>query len=849
MSTEITAESPPLRNLPSTAQLILGADKRNPVFSVYRNSDREELQVYFGFELLETLADIPESPACKLLLARLYNAGVKLKALCETFGFDPKTIRRWGQALRRGDAEGLIRVLEGRASRRKLTAPVASFARLRWPELWADRRYGAVQRLRQEIQSVFRIGISARSLGPLIRELKAVPLPPAVAPLAAREASPVVALASGGIGASAPALPAPGPAAAAGNGLLAETEIREIASQGSPEGAAAVLGASPPAFLLLGDEAGVPPPDDNGKRSPCFQSPAPQAGHAWCDHAGLLIFAGSLSALSACVKPAQPVLAQWLSSLLLGAQNIEQTKFLNWEDLQLMLGQVVRFPMAQREQLRTLGTEATLAGLFAFNARVLGGGVGADFYFDPHTKHYTGEQNVLQGWCAKLRWADKILQSDFIHTASGAPLYFETTDNFEDLRARFFGVIGRARAQLQWPAERVVTYVVDRGIFGAEVFEKILADASHHLITWQKGFVAGQWEAASVSGSLRMTRPRNHSGDLRNYAFEYRDQAWEKNPRLRQIIVQATDAKDRVVQVAILTDDASRPAKEIILLMFQRWLQENDFKYLDKHFGINQITSYRVIEYDQLRDQVKDRQIKSSQRKLLQQRRQKLRQQQARLLLIQEQAEQRQRQREQQAAQLQATAAQDPASGSEPPSESARERKTIQAAQARHTASSQTRRQQIQQWSQTLSQLEAEITAATQTESRLEALIAAQMVRMEPHSKRVLDALRIIARNLFYQALQPFKKAYDNFRDDHDYFRKLSQSPGVLEFGKAEVVVHLMPVTNYAPAMRRIVCGVLAGLNQARMCFPNRADGVERTLRFRLGSKSEVRLHLELAPE
>ena len=33
--------------------------------------------------------------------------------------------------------------------------------------------------------------------------------------------------------------------------------------------------------------------------------------------------------------------------------------------------------------------------------------------------------------------------------------------------------------------------------------------------------------------------------------------------------------------------------------MFGRWLQENDVKYLDKHFGINQITSYRVIEYDQ----------------------------------------------------------------------------------------------------------------------------------------------------------------------------------------------------------------------------------------------------------
>lgn len=217
--------------------------------------------------------------------------------------------------------------------------------------------------------------------------------------------------------------------------------------------------------------------------------------------------------------------------------------------------------------------------------------------------------------------------------------------------------------------------------------------------------------------------------------------------------------------------------------------------------------------------------------------------------MIQEAADQRQRQRELRAAQLQAAAAPDPASGRESQPEATRELKTIQAARQRHAAASQTRRDQIQQCSQTLDQLEAQITVAAQTESRLESLISAQMVRMEPQSKRVLDALRIIARNLFYQAIEPFKQAYDNYRDDHDYFRKLSQSPGVLEFGKQEVVVHLMPVTHYTPALKRIIRGVLDRLNAARMRLPNGSGGAARTLRFRLGSKSEIRLHLEPAPQ
>ena len=148
--------------------------------------------------------------------------------------------------------------------------------------------------------------------------------------------------------------------------------------------------------------------------------------------------------------------------------------------------------------------------------------------------------------------------------------------------------------------------------------------------------------------------------------------------------------------------------------------------------------------------------------------------------------------------------------------------------------------------SQRLDDLTPELAAVTQDESRLEAMIAAQMVRMEPQSKRLLDTLRIIARNLFYRAIQPFKAAYDNFRDDHDYFRKLSQSAGVLEFGAQEVIVHLMPTSSYPPAMRRIVQGVLEGLNRLELRFPN---GAERKLRFRLGARSELRLHLELTPQ
>jgi hypothetical protein len=37
---------------PCSSQLILGIDRRNPLFAVYQDLEREQLHVYYGFELL-----------------------------------------------------------------------------------------------------------------------------------------------------------------------------------------------------------------------------------------------------------------------------------------------------------------------------------------------------------------------------------------------------------------------------------------------------------------------------------------------------------------------------------------------------------------------------------------------------------------------------------------------------------------------------------------------------------------------------------------------------------------------------------------------------------------------------
>ena len=58
-------------------QLILGTDKRNPLFTVYAQQEGEEEQrhVYYGLELLEVVSADRNEPSFTMLVGRLYNAG------------------------------------------------------------------------------------------------------------------------------------------------------------------------------------------------------------------------------------------------------------------------------------------------------------------------------------------------------------------------------------------------------------------------------------------------------------------------------------------------------------------------------------------------------------------------------------------------------------------------------------------------------------------------------------------------------------------------------------------------------------------------------------------------------
>jgi len=155
-------------------QKIIGVDKKNPHFSIYKDTaEPGNLQVFFGAALMEVVVLADKSkPELKLLIARLYNSGMPVKPITETFGIARTTMSRWGDALRSGDMELLMRALAGPGAPQKLTPEVRIFIEVRFPQIYKETHYNYSSLIRDEIKKIFGKDISSESLRPLFNELK-----------------------------------------------------------------------------------------------------------------------------------------------------------------------------------------------------------------------------------------------------------------------------------------------------------------------------------------------------------------------------------------------------------------------------------------------------------------------------------------------------------------------------------------------------------------------------------------------------------------------------------------------------------------------------------------------------
>ena len=137
----------------------------------------QDYGIWRRFKMMPFTVLIPENkrdPDFKMMVARLYNAGVKAKSLTEQFGVARTTMKCWGDALRRSDPKELVRVFAGRGRRPKLTVEIRAFVRVRFQDVYSRTHYNYSAIIREEIEEIFGVELCAETLRPLFKQLKEV---------------------------------------------------------------------------------------------------------------------------------------------------------------------------------------------------------------------------------------------------------------------------------------------------------------------------------------------------------------------------------------------------------------------------------------------------------------------------------------------------------------------------------------------------------------------------------------------------------------------------------------------------------------------------------------------------
>jgi len=553
-------------------------------------------------------------------------------------------------------------------------------------------------------------------------------------------------------------------------------------------------------------------------------------------HCGVILFSPWIDLVFPHTEIEFDLERQWLVQLLLGGINVEQNKHLSAESLRKLVGPILKDQNEQRKKLKKRACLDSIIALSSRNGRLIGNGLLEQriLYYDPHTKEYTGMLKYLSTWIAHCHTTRKGIHSDFIHTEDGQPCFVQIFDNFYDLRERFFMCIEAFRMCFPTAEKVAFTWVVDRGIFSMNVLVKIV-ESGDHIITWEKDYRKDGWRADLAYKRFARNKFKNNSRDRKVVVFEWQEYPWEKNEDFRKIVVRAYKPSGHKIEVSILANlGCGLDAERIIWLLFNKWIQENDFRFLSLFLGIDQITSYRHIPYKELDEVMKDRLVESKEYKKMNKERGRLEKELTKLIRNKYDAEVNLTQKikllekEENDRKVNLNRIQNNIQRTN--NQERREKLEKDAVRlAGLLKKYPTRRKKLEekagvrtlQISESITEKEiciqkinVKISRIMKDESRLHRLIKDEYFMPDVRAKNYMDMLKITARNIFYKLLEVFRPLYDNYRDDCALLREITRLSGIVVREGGRISVKLWAQADYQPRQLSVITTFLRMMTQ-----------------------------------
>jgi prepilin-type processing-associated H-X9-DG protein len=213
-------------------------------------------------------------------------------------------------------------------------------------------------------------------------------------------------------------------------------------------------------------------------------------------------------------------------------------------------------------------------------------------YVDGHVRVYHGKRRLPKAYVTQRRMPLPASTDYWVNDQEGDPLFVVNTEANRKLTEVLLGVLAEVKPLL---GDRRLTVVFDRGGWSPKLFKELIG-RRFDFLTYRKGRIRPVprrcfvWHEAVLDG--------------RRVQYCLADRTvivgrGKTRLKLRQVTRLSDDGTH---QTHILTSRSDLPGIEVAYRMFERWRQENYFKYMEAEFALDALVDYGIEAADATRD-------------------------------------------------------------------------------------------------------------------------------------------------------------------------------------------------------------------------------------------------------
>jgi hypothetical protein len=203
-------------------------------------------------------------------------------------------------------------------------------------------------------------------------------------------------------------------------------------------------------------------------------------------------------------------------------------------------------------------------------------------YVDGHVRAYHGKHTIPKAYLARRRIAAPGTTDYWVNDQKGDPIFVVTSETNAAMSRMLIPILQEVRNLIG--TNRRLTVVFDRGGWSPKLFKRII-DMRFDILTYRKGRFRHIAEKRFVLRKAKL--------EGRRVEYLLHDQAvrfLKGKLRLRQVI-RLTESGH---QTAVLTSRWDLRDIVVAYRMFERWRQENFFKYMRQEFLIDSLVDYQA---------------------------------------------------------------------------------------------------------------------------------------------------------------------------------------------------------------------------------------------------------------